>query len=619
MSDRYHSFQLALYCTAKCLDKPMEVLEEELAFFRRHLKLDKVYIENHRGDTSLSRERLEELKRFFVSQGLHTAGGITATLGGAYRPGHNRLLNNVCYTDTASRDRIREAAETAAAVFDELILDDFFFTSCTCGECRKQKGSRSWEEFRLALMAEVSEQVIIGPAKAVNPRIKVVIKYPNWNESYAESGYHTACQPDLFDGIYTGTETRDTAITQQHLPRYASYSLMRWMENAAPGRNGGGWFDALDCTFVDYYLEQANLTVFGKARELALFCYSHLHDHVYVPALGHRLDKLDQLKPQLGQPVGACVYKPHQTRAPGEDHLYNILGMMGIPLELSPAVPLADPLAVPLTIHSAERDSPPPHTPVATENPNVPVPAACGTLLVAADAAGDKDILAKVVQFLEDGGHLIMTSGFVSAMSGRGAGELAPVYPTGAYLEAQHYALHTDICSFHEFYPAGYGDRIRFPVLDFATNATWQKIVAWNGPVNTPVLLSHPYGPGRVSVLAVPEQPSDLLKLPAEVTTQLRYAFTEGLLPFRLSGPSPVGLFAYNNSVFVLESFALQPAAWKAAVPPGTALRQLTPATIAQPLRLAAVRADGWREYTLSLHPSTYAAYKLVPDEGTAP
>ncbi|MEO3946290.1 permease [Gorillibacterium sp. CAU 1737] len=574
MTETYQSFQLALYCTAGCLNKSEEQLAEEMAFFFRHLKVGKVYIENHRGDTSLSRERLEELKAFFLSLGLEVAGGITPTLGTSYRPGYERILGGICYTDEASRARLREAAETAAAVFDEVILDDFFFTNCTCDDCRTRKGERSWEEFRLALMAEVSENVIIRPAKAVNPNVKVIIKYPNWNESFASAGYNTEQQPTLFDGIYTGTETRDPAISQQHIPRYASYSLMRWMENLDPGRNGGGWFDAYDCTYTDYYLEQANLTAFSKARELTLFCYHLLLDHPYVPALGFQLDKLDDVTARLGEPIGALVYKPHHAR--GEDHLYDLLGMAGIPLELTPFFPDASKSA--------------------------------RTLLLSAPAAADEAILEKLKGYLQEGGHAVMTSGFVSAMAERGITELVPIQLTGASLTAEQYALETGICSFQEFYPASRS--IRYPVLDFGTNATWQEIVAWQGPTNFPILLSNPYGRGKIYTLVIPEHPADLLHLPEAVITRIRSVFTEGLLPFRLIGPGDAGVFAYDNSRFVLESFAPHTSTWKVQVPPGTELHQLTPVKNAPPLRETAVLADGLREYAIQLPPSTYAVYE---------
>ncbi len=103
-------------------------------------------------------------------------------------------------------------------------------------------------------MKEVSENLIIKPAKAINPNIKITVKFPNWMESYQEAGYNPGEQKDLFDMIYTGTETRHQRHTDQHLPRYESYSIMRYMENLAPGRNGGGWFDCYQCYPMDAYL-----------------------------------------------------------------------------------------------------------------------------------------------------------------------------------------------------------------------------------------------------------------------------------------------------------------------------------------------------------------------------
>ncbi|WP_058302947.1 hypothetical protein [Gorillibacterium timonense] len=573
MADSYQSFKLAIYCTASCLDLSLEQLEEDMAFFRKHLKVSKVYIENHRGDVNLSRERLEELKAFFLSQEIEVAGGITPILGKEYRPGYERLLDGICYTDEASRAKLREAAETAAAVFDEIILDDFFFTNCACDECQRRKGDRTWEEFRLELMAEVSENVIIKPAKAVNPQVKVIIKFPNWNESYSSAGYNTDKQPALFDGVYTGTETRDPAISQQHIPRYASYSLMRWMENLAPERNGGGWFDAFDCTYTDYYLEQAYLTVFGKARELTLFCYHLLKDHLYVPPLGFQLDKLDQLAGQLGQPLGVSVYEPHHAK--GENHLNDHLGMLGIPLELTPYFP---------------------------ENADAP-------LLITANAARDKNILGKMKAFLRGGGQIIMTSGFLSRMTGKGIEELTSLRPTGRPLPVEQFAMDTGICSFQEF--VGSPAPITFPVLSFGTNATWQSIVAWNGPVNYPVLMYDNYGKGKLFTLVVPENPADLMKLPASVVTKIRDTFTGKLLPYRLSGPGQAGFFPYDNESFILETFVPHAATWKVQVPPGKVLRQLTPVKSAPPLKRTAVLEDGTAEYTITLPPSAFAAYTL--------
>ncbi|MBB6669837.1 permease [Cohnella nanjingensis] len=567
----YEHFKLAIYCTAGCLDKSLEEIAKDVDFFQRNLKLSKVYLENHRGDKSLSRERLRELKAFFEARGIEVAGGITPTLGAAYRPGFERLFGGICYTDEASRAKFREAVENAAAVFDEVLFDDFFFTNCGCDDCLARKGDRSWEEFRLELMTEVSEHLILKPARAVNPKSRMIIKYPNWNEAYQASGYNTETQPRLFDGLYTGTETRDPAISQQHIPRYASYSLLRWMDNLAPGRNGGGWFDSLDCTYVDYYLEQAYLTVFGKAKELTLFCYSLLRDSYYIPALGFQLDKLDRLAGELGHPVGVTVYEPHHAK--GEDHLYDYLGMLGIPMELTPHFPA---------------------------HPAAP-------LLITQNVARDGDIIDKMKSFLQAGGQIVMTSGFVKRMTGHGVEAFTTMRPTGKRMAVQQFALNTNSCTFDEFALAG--PPLSYPIFDYSTNGTWQSIVALNGHNNIPILMYDNYGKGKIHTLVIPDHYADLWKLPEPVVTALRGLFTARQLDYRVEGPANAGLFAYDNGAFVLENFAPQPQKWRILIPHGRELTGLTAA--ARATKLAESERDGASLYEVRLQPSTYAAFRV--------
>jgi hypothetical protein len=99
--------------------------------------------------------------------------------------------------------------EYTATLFDEVILDDFFFTNCKCETCIRAKGERSWTQFRLALMEEAARELVIEPARAVKPNVNLVIKYPNWYEHFQGLGFHLEAEPGLFDGLYTGTETRD--------------------------------------------------------------------------------------------------------------------------------------------------------------------------------------------------------------------------------------------------------------------------------------------------------------------------------------------------------------------------------------------------------------------------
>ena len=321
----YRNFELVVYFIAhgvKNIDE--DKLQQQIDFFKKYMKLDKVYIEPFRDGCYASEEQLRLCRDIFNRNGIKTEGGITTSMPdpeGAEKK--QRMFNVLCYNDEAMMNTLKSVCEMNARVFDAFIIDDFFFTNCTCEKCRQGRDAYnaehgitdgSWQAYRTHLLYEASEKYVIAPAKAVNPDCKITIKYPNWAEAYQETGYDPASQKKIFDYIYTGTETRDPVNTDQHLPRYLSYSLMHYMEKTAPGRNGGGWFDPYDCRMLDYYLEQAYLTAFAKPKEMMMFCFQSLYDSMNVPALGFMLDKLDALLDNLGKPVGIPCYIPNASQ-----------------------------------------------------------------------------------------------------------------------------------------------------------------------------------------------------------------------------------------------------------------------------------------------------------------
>jgi hypothetical protein len=133
---------------------------------------------------------------------VEVAGGIAAV--------HNEpnRFQVFCYSPE-DRPQFKQIVEFTARHFNELILDDFFFTTCKNDWAIQAKGDKSWTQFRLALMDDVAENTVVKAAKAVNPKIKVVSKFPNWYEHFQDNGFDLAVEPKIFDGIYTGTETRD--------------------------------------------------------------------------------------------------------------------------------------------------------------------------------------------------------------------------------------------------------------------------------------------------------------------------------------------------------------------------------------------------------------------------
>ena len=216
----YEHFQLAAYVSAYYLaDATPEQIQADLDFYRRHVPLKKVYLETHRGLVDIPEAQMRRCRQVFADNGLEIAGGITCTVKvGEAKPA---IYDTFCFSDPAHRTELLRIVRYTAGLFDEFILDDFFFSSCRCELCIAEKGSRSWARFKLDKLEQFSHE-LVAASKAVNPACRVVIKYPNWYESYQETGYDPGRQKDIFDGIYTGTESRRSNYNGQHLQRYMS-------------------------------------------------------------------------------------------------------------------------------------------------------------------------------------------------------------------------------------------------------------------------------------------------------------------------------------------------------------------------------------------------------------
>ena len=512
----YNNFKLVIYCTSDAVAKfTEESLEQQIAFFQKYVQPDKVYVEPYRDDILVPREQLQLVKKVFAKHGIEVAGGITTTISDMGEP-KQRMFNTFCYTDEGMKARLKEVVEYIASEFDELIIDDFYFTNCTCDTCRAQKGDRSWAQFRLDLMAQISREIFIEPAKAVNPKCRVTVKFPNWVESFQECGYNPGVQKDIYDMVYTGTETRHALHTQQHLPRYLSYNLMRWMENLAPGKNGGGWLDPYGCYPLDTYLEQAYLTVLSQPREVMLFCWHSLVETVFMPPLGFQLKKLDKLMSQTGKCVGIPVYHPADSL--GEDHLEEYMGMAGIPFE---------------SVASFPADAP--------------------SLFLTAAAACDPDIVDKLEAYVLKGGKAIVTNGFVAATLGRGLDRMTSMRIHGRRATLSRYMVEIPD-SWMSNYPHAISS-VTVPVLEYRNNATWTLAKGIAGEENFGLLLRDTYGKGQMLTVVVPDNFAEFKNYPVELLTRIRKEMA--VMPVHLEGPANIGVFAYDNDVFALYPFVV--------------------------------------------------------------
>jgi hypothetical protein len=214
--DSQKSFETVVYIpvagTVKMKDR--QWLESSWAAISGQVHVDKVYIETYRSRVLADDQVLEDAKKFFIQHGVKVAGAI------CYSDSDNGQFVSFTYTKPADRDYVKHVAESTARHFDEIILDDFFFANTKTPSDIAAKGDQSWTDFRVKTMNQVSRDLVVGPARAVNPKVKVTIKFPNWYEHFQGNGYDLDQQPRIFDAIYAGTETRDPVITDQNLQQY---------------------------------------------------------------------------------------------------------------------------------------------------------------------------------------------------------------------------------------------------------------------------------------------------------------------------------------------------------------------------------------------------------------
>jgi hypothetical protein len=335
----YKNFNVAIYSRVFEVQKMADLdwLKSRFDVMQRYIKVDKVYLETHRDMVVADEATINQARDFLVSRGVQVSGGITITVKERNR---NR---SYCYTNPEHRQKLQEVVAYTAHLFDEVILDDFFFTDCKCNSCIAAKGNRSWTDFRLELMTEAARDLILVPARTANPNVTVIIKYPNWYEHFQGLGFNLETQPAMFDALYTGTETRDPITRDQHLQPYHGYSIFRYFENIKPGANLGGWVDTGSMYYLDRYIEQFWLTLFAKAPELTLFDFRQLQ-YLLEPSLrgawqdaGNTSFNFDEMITPLRQPDG--TWPEDTTLAPavgyGLEQVDGILGELGDPKGVS--------------------------------------------------------------------------------------------------------------------------------------------------------------------------------------------------------------------------------------------------------------------------------------------
>ena len=525
----YRNFDVAIYIPIQDMRRMAyepQWLEESWDVIHRSIKVDKVWLETYRANNQTPEADIRKIKDFFAIKGIKTSGGIMSVVG---RSGDR--ITGFCFTNPDDRERFREVVAYTAALFDEIIFDDLFIFNCRCELCQKAKGDMSWTEYRLKVMKEVGENLVVKNARSVNPKVHLIIKPPNWYEQYQFSGYNLEAQPKVFDMIYTGTETRDPENTVMHLQPYQSYGIMRYFEHIKPGKLGGGWVDPGQRQTLNRYAEQIEDTLFAKSKEITLWSYGGFFessgrqaevsakvDSILAPVAGHAFRRLDSLLGKLGQPYGVAAYKPYHSS--GEMYLHNYMGMIGVPMDLYPDFP---------------NDR--------------------GTIFLTEHAKFDPDIASKIVRHLNEDKTVIITTGLLKALQGKGIEKIVEVEYTGRKSLVNQFTFRRIM----DEEPANvyFSDsEILIPELAYGLVDSEEIIQGIYKDNNRYSMLLQVRGlvKGRFYILTIPENFDDLYHLPQEVLSQIRRVMMQDI-PVYLDSPSKICLFAYDNNTFIAQSY----------------------------------------------------------------
>ena len=539
---KYQNFKVSSYIRAQDVARMTDdkFLNDTWQTVSSQVDLDKIYLETHRDAFTVDEKTMLKVKKFFLSKGLEVGGGIT------YTRSEPTDFETYSYARENERQLVKEVAEYTAKLFDDFILDDFFFIDLKNDDeiAAKEKSGKSWTDYRLRLMADAGRELVVNPAKKVNPKVKVIIKYPNWYDHFQGLGFNLEEEPLYFDGLWTGTETRDPG-SAQHLQNYLSYNIVRYFDNIAPGKNGGGWVDAGGIHMsMDRYAEQLHLTMLSKTPEIILWNYMQLYEVKIMPQMRAKwqepgvsfnydemtapftkggktvtpstmarfadvtLHQTDKLIGQLGRPIGLASYKPYHST--GEEFLQNYLGMIGLPMDMYP--------------QWQERQQ----------------------ILLTQQAAKDPQIVARIKTQLKKGGDVIITTGLLKAIKD----QLADV------CELECGDLKAIVNDFGWF---GKSEReFIIPQVKYFTNDAWEVVSAGrplNGGVSGyPILLRDTYSKGMLFVLTIPDDFGNLYDYPAGALNIIRRAMSKDVGAY-IEGPSKVALFPYDNKTLVVENF----------------------------------------------------------------
>ena len=524
-ASHWDHIKVAIFFTSDDVKNLLWTPEERtatLAYFAP-LRFTKVYLENRNAEAGAAahlREIADDLK----------AHGIQAS--GAVVPADRGPLS---YNEPKDMELLEGRVRILAQVFDEIIVDDWLFTTSTSAKSVAERGDQSWADYRSKLVAEQSKRHMIDVAREVNPRCQIIIKYPNWYEGHRRHGYDVALQTPQFAGVSVGIETRQLTTQDQHIPPYSGYVFERWIGGNAGPKWRSAWLDNFQME-GDYneFAAEVWQAVLGKAPEIIFWCAGQLHPPIPAsddyPPLCKMMPEFDRLAGLLkGEPRGIPIHLP--LGAVGEYNIFGYFGMIGLPMEPRWDFPKDDKDAI-FTLHSL-RD-----------------PKAADEIMDRVKAGKEVFLTWPLLQQLKNSElsrvfNVISDSGSVTARTFR-----TPVQGWRTKL-------------------VDAGRDMSFPRIQLSIWPYVRSVALVREDDDYGILLTSPYLDGKVDVLDLPDNSYDLIRMPAEALNPIRRVFFESL-GVRLVGAGGIALYPYGENQYVL--YNMNPSEQRAALrlPAGT-------------------------------------------------
>jgi hypothetical protein len=404
-----------------------------------------------------------------------------------------------------------------AQVFDEIIVDDWLFTTCTCAKCLESRGNDSWADYRSRLVAEQSKRHLIDAAKQVNPRVQVIIKYPNWYEGHRQHGYDVARQTPQFDGVSVGIETRQRATHDQHIPIYSGYVFQRWIGGNAAAKWRSAWLDNYEMQGADNdFVAEVWQAVLARTPEIIFWCAGGLHAPApsasNYPHLVEMMPEFDRVAGMLDGPArGIPIHLP--LGSVGEYNIFGYLGMIGLPMAPRTAFPSDTKTAI-FTQHSLR----------------------------------DPKLAAELLARVRSGREVFLTGPLLRDLRQSEMGRVLNVIGEGGLVTSSTFRVREDL---GDGKPVEAARPFAFPKIQLSTWPYVRDVALVREDGDFGVLLKTPYLEGQVDVLNLPDNSYDLLRLPEPVLNAIRRCFFEDL-GVRLVGPGGVALYPYGENQYVL-------------------------------------------------------------------